>query len=142
MKLARPRTLYVMSALALGLIAVAACGSGGGHTFTRLSISPGEVQESAYATAFEVLSHHRELIVFEDRIGFRGGGDLDGLDRQVYSVPILMVDGDRNLNDPITVLRRIPAEEIAAIELWRASMVPPEYRRSGWQGGVISIRTR
>jgi hypothetical protein len=131
-----------MSAAALGLVAFTACGSGGGHTFTRLSISPGEVRESTYGTAFEILSHHRELIVFEDRIGFRGGADLDGFDRRSYSVPILVVNGDRNLNDPITVLRRLSAEEISVIELWRASMVPPEYRRPGWQGGVIWIRTR
>lgn len=142
MQLVRSRTRPAMFALAFGLVASSACGSGGGHTFTRLSISPGEVRASDYATAFEVLSHHRELIVFEDRIGFRGGADLDGLDRQVYSVPILIVDGDQNLNDPITVLRRMPAEDITVIELWRASMVPPEYRRSGWQGGVIWIRTR
>lgn len=141
MKLAHARTLLGMSVLASGLVATA-CGSGGGHTFTRLSISPGEVRESDYETAFEVLSHHRELILMEDRIGFRGGGDLRGFDRRVYSVPIVMVNGDRNLNDPITVLRQIPAEEITIIELWRASMVPPEYRRPGWRGGVIWIRTR
>lgn len=143
MNLARPRVPVAMPALGLvGVMTLAACGSGGGHTFTRLSIPPREVRESEYETAFEILTHHRELILIEDRIGFRGGGDLNGLNRQDYSVPILMVDGNRNLNDPITVLRQIPAEEIAIIELWRASMVPPEYRRPGWQGGVIWIRTR
>lgn len=136
------RTLLITSAATFAFIAIAGCGSGGGHTFTRLAISPGEVRESAYRTAFEILSHHRELIVLEDQIGFRGGGDLRGFDRNEYSVPILMVNGDRNLNDAVTVLRRIPAEEIAVIELWRASMVPPEYRRRGWEGGVIWITTR
>lgn len=142
MNLPLRRTLFVTTASAFALIGVGACGSGGGHTFTRLAISPGEVRESSYRTAFEILSHHRELIVLEDQIGFRGGADLLGFDRTEYSVPILMVNGDRNLNDAVTVLRRIPAEEIAVIELWRASMVPPEYRRRGWEGGVIWIRTR
>jgi hypothetical protein len=142
MRLLHRRTLLAMCAVTFGPIAVAACGSGGGHTFTRLSIFPGEVRESTYETAFEILTHHRELILVEDRIAFRGGADLNGLDRQNYSAPILIVDGDQNMNDPITVLRRLPAGQIAVIELWRASMVPPEFRRPGWQGGVIWIRTR
>ena len=142
MKLPHRRTVLTMSAVTLGLVAVTACGGTAGRTFTRLSISPGEIRETTYETAYDILSHHRELIVFEDRIAFRGGDDRDGLDRQAYSVPLLVVDGDRDLNDPITVLRRLPADEIVVIELWRASMVPAEFRRPGWQGGVIWIRTR
>lgn len=142
MKPPHRRALLTMSAVGLGLVAVTACGGTAAYTFTRLSISPGEVRESTYGTAYEILSHHRELIVFEDRIVFRSGDDRDGFDRQNYSVPLLVVDGDSDLNDPITVLRRIRADEIGVIELWRASMVPAEFRRPGWQGGVIWIRTR
>ena len=126
------------------IVSFTACSGAGGHTFTHLMISPGEIQESTYETAYEVLSHHRLLVLFEDRIAFRGGDDREGrgIDLQTYTQPLLVVDGDQDLNDPITVLRLIPAEQISFIELWRASMVPPEYRRPGWVGGVISITTR
>ena len=143
MKLRHLRVLPFV-ALVSAVVGFAACAGSGGLTFTRLSISPGEIRESNYETAYEVLSHHRDLVLFVDRIGFRGGDDREGLgiDRQTYTRPLLVVNGDRDLNDPITVLRLIPAEDISFIELWRASMVPPEFRREGWEGGVISIRTR
>jgi hypothetical protein len=130
MKLPHPRVLPLL-AIVLAVAGFAACAGSGGLTFTRLSISPGEIRESSYETAHEVLSHHREIVLFVDRIAFRGGDDREGLgiDRQTYTRPLLVVNGERGLNDPITVLRLIPAEEIAFIELWRASMVPPAFRR-------------
>jgi hypothetical protein len=103
--------------IAPAIVSFAACSGTGGHTFTHLMISPGEIRESTYGTAYEVLSHHRLLVLFEDRIGFRGGDDRSGLgiDLQTYTQPLLVVDGDQDLNDPITVLRLIPAEDISFI---------------------------
>ena len=55
---------------------------------------------------------------------------------------MLVVDGDFNMNDAITTLRRIPAEEIVSIRLYHQSMVPVRYRRPGAEGGVIEVNTR
>jgi len=121
------------------------CASAGGRRgYTRLIIDGDQIREDGWATAYEALTHHTELIVFEDRIGFEGGDDRSGLgaDRQEYTVPLLVVDGDINQGDMITTLRRIPAEEIVRIRLYYASMVPPEYRRPGAEGGVIEVTTR
>ena len=61
---------------------------------------------------------------------------------QTYTTAMLVLNGNQDLNDPITTLRQIPAIEILSIRLYRASMVPPEFRRPGSEGGVISVRTR
>lgn len=124
---------------------VAGCASSGGRRdYTRLVIDGDQIREDGWATAYEALTHHHELIVFEDRIGFEGGDDRAGLgaDRLTYTVPLLVVDGNTNQGDVITTLRRIPAEEIERIRLYYASMVPPEYRRPGAEGGVIEVITR
>lgn len=129
--------------LVLALLAGCAAAPRSG-TFARLTITGDEIREAGYDSAYEALTHHRHLIVFEDRIGFRGGDDRSGLgsDRQDYTVPLLVVDEDADLGDAVTTLRRIRAEDIVWIRLWRASMVPPEHRRPGAEGGVIEVRTR
>ena len=112
-------------------------------TYTRLVITGSEIRQAGYSTAYEALTHHRELIFSEAQIGFRGGNDSAfGSGAQDYTVPMLVVDGDFNLNDAITTLRRIPADDILAIRLYRTSMVPPRYRRPGAEGGVIEVSTR
>lgn len=124
---------------------VAACASAGGRRdYSRLVISGDRIREDGWETAYEALTHHVDLIVFEDRIGFRGGDDRSGRGAaaQTYTVPMLVVDGDIHQGDTITTLRRIPAEEIVRIRLYYASMVPPEYRRPGAEGGVIEVVTR
>lgn len=124
---------------------VSACASSSGRRdYTRLVIGGDQIREDGWATAYEALTHHSELIVFEDRIGFEGGDDRSGLggDRRTFTVPILVVDGNVNQGDVITTLRRIPAVEIVRIRLYYASMVPPEYRRPGAEGGVIEVTTR
>lgn len=139
----------VRAAFPISLVAVAvlaACASSGGRSgdFHRLVVSGEEIRTAGYESAYEALTHHRLLIVFEDRIGFRGGDDRSGRGRaaQAYSIPLLVVNGDSNLNDMITTLRLIPASEILSIRLYRASMVPPEHRRPGAEGGVIEVHTR
>ena len=142
-------------AMTLAAVALAACASSGRPgTYTRLVITGGEIRAAGYDTAYEALTHHRELIIFEDRIGFRGGNDdmwvrdpegrlrPDAGMRQDYHVPLLVVDGDFNQNDAVTALRRIPADEIVMIRLYHRSMVPPQYRRPGAEGGVIEVSTR
>lgn len=142
-------------AMTLVVLTVAACASSGRPgTYTRLVITGGEIRQAGYGTAYEALTHHRELIIFEDRIGFRGGNDdmwvrdpqgrlrPDGSMRQDYHVPLLVVDGDFNQNDAVTALRRIPADDIVMIRLYHKSMVPPRYRRPGAEGGVIEVSTR
>ena len=131
-------------ALLLGIVGSLACASSGRPgTYTRLLITGAEIREAGYETAYEALTHHRELIVFEDRIGFRGGSEeAFGRAAQAYYVPLLVVDGDFNLNDAVTTLRQIDAQEIISIRLYRSSMVPPEYRRPGAEGGVIEVTTR
>lgn len=127
------------------LVAATACaGNPRPGTYTRLVITGGEIREAGYSTAYEALTHHRELVVFEDQIGFKGGNDRSPFGRatQEYYVPMLVVDGDFNLNDAVTTLRRIPAEEIISIRLYYSSMVPPRYRRPGAEGGVIEVSTR
>ncbi len=129
----------------LAAATLAACASGGGgRTYSRLRITGDEIRKDGYGTAYEALTHHRELVVFEDRIGFEGGDDRSGLgrDRLEYTIPLVVLNGDYRLTDPITILRRIDAEDIVEIRLYRASMVPPEYRKPGAQGGVIAVVTR
>ena len=131
-------------AITMAVMAMAACASSGRPgTYTRLVITGGEIREAGYGTAYEALTHHRELMIFEDRIGFRGGRDSAfGSSAQRYHVPMLVVDGDFNLNDAVTTLRRIRADDIVMIRLYRQSMVPPRYRRPGAEGGVIEVSTR
>lgn len=123
-----------------------ACASGGTRsgTYTRLVVSGAEIREDGYSSAYEALTHHRELVIFEDRIAFEGGDDRSGLGRErlEYTVPMLVVNGNYNLNDAITTLRTIAAADIVAIRLYYASMVPAEYRRPGAEGGVIEVTTR
>lgn len=138
----------------LALVLTAACASAGRPgTFTRLLITGEEIREAEYRTAYEALSHHREILLFEGQLGFKRGNDDDsdnvrimnsGLfhaNGQEWYIPMLVVDGDFNLNDAVTELRRIDAAEIVVIRLYRSSMVPPQYRRPGAEGGVIEVRT-
>ena len=132
-------------ACTMALMAATACaGNPRPGTYTRLIITGSEIREVGYRSAYEALTHHRELIVFEDGIHFRGGNDRTAFGRgtQDYYVPLLVVDGDFNLNDAVTTLRRIPAEDIVSIRLYYSSMIPPRYRRPGAEGGVIEVTTR
>jgi len=127
------------------MVFLGACASTGrSGSYSRLVISGAEIREDGYATAYEALTHHRELVIFEDRIAFEGGDDRSGLgrDRMEFTVPMLVVNGDYNLNDAITALRQIRVEDIVSIQLYYTSMVPPEFRRPGAEGGVISVTTR
>ena len=140
------RFLAASTAFLLAGVAFSACASGNSRsgTYTRLLITGEEILGDGYGTAYEALTHHRHLIVFEDRIEFEGGDDRSGLGSQQkhYTVPLLVVNGDYNLNDTITTLRGIPAENIIAIRLYYTSMVPPDLRRPGAEGGVIAVDTR
>ncbi|WP_428274830.1 hypothetical protein [Candidatus Palauibacter sp.] len=142
-------------ATTMALMAATACASNPRPgTYTRLIITGSEIRDAGYRSAYEALTHHRELIVFEGEIGFRGGNDdpwvRDANGRtqprprmsQSYHVPLLVVNGDFNQNDAVTTLRRIPADEIVTIRLYRQSMIPSRYRRPGAEGGVIEVNTR
>lgn len=130
--------------LLFGILVSAACASGGRPgTYTRLLVTGDEIRDAGYRSAYEALTHHRELIVWEGRIGFKGGDDAAfGREAQEYYVPLLVVDGNFNQSDAITALRLITAADIITIRLYRASMVPPMYRRPGAEGGVIEVTTR
>lgn len=135
----------VVIACTMALMAAAACASNPRPgTYTRLLITGSEIRDAGYRSAYEALTHHRELIVFEDEIGFKGGNDRSpfGRETQDYYVPLLVVDGDFNMNDAVTALRRIPSEDIVSIRLYYSSMIPPRYRRPGAEGGVIEVTTR
>lgn len=122
-----------------------ACASGGGRpgTFSRLEIAGDEIREIGYKTAYEALMNHRELIIFDGELGFKGANDdAFGKDAEEWFVPMLVVDGNFNLNDTVTTLRRIDADQIVTIRLFRTSMVPPVYRRPQARGGVIEVTTR
>jgi hypothetical protein len=129
--------------MTIGLLGACAS-SGRSGTYTRLQISGAEIREDGYDTAYEALTHHRELIVFEGGLAFEGGDDRSGSgrDRLEYYAPLLVVNGNYNQIDAVTTLRRIPASEIVSIQLYYASMVPSEYRRPGAEGGVIEVTTR
>lgn len=139
-----PARMSTTAALAVAALVTACASSGRSGTYSRLLITGDQIREDGYATAYEALTHHRELIIFEDQIAFEGGDDRSGLGRArtTYTVPMLVVNGDHQLNDAITTLRQIAAAEIVSIRLYYASMVPTEYRRPGAQGGVIAVRTR
>jgi len=112
--------------------------------YTHLLVTGDQIRADGYATAYEALTHHRDLLIFEDRIEFQGGDDRSGLgsQRKHYTVPLLTVNGDFNMNDAITVLRQIPAKDIISIRLYYASMIPPDLRRPGAEGGLIAVATR
>ncbi|MDX1578179.1 MAG: hypothetical protein R3266_06830 [Gemmatimonadota bacterium] len=132
----------IVAATLIVLTLGACAGSPREGVFTRLLISGEEIREAGYDSAYEALKNHRQLIVFEEEIGFKGGDDYAfGRAAQGFYVPLLVVDGDWNLNDNATTLRRISADEIVSIRLYRASQVPPRYRRPGAEGGVIEVRT-
>ncbi|MCY3600732.1 MAG: hypothetical protein OXN85_12270 [Gemmatimonadetes bacterium] len=147
------RSAAIATTMAL-MAAMACAGNPRPGTYTRLIITGSEIRDAGYRSAYEALTHHRELIVFEGEIHFRGGNDnpwmRDGSGSvqprprmsQSYQIPLLVVDGDFNQNDAVTALRRIPAEEIVSIRLYHQSMVPPRYRRPGAEGGVIEVSTR
>ena len=144
MRYLRHRRL-AMPALSLLIVLAAGCASTPRPgTYSRLVIPGDQIRADGYSTAYEALTHHREIVVFEDRIAFEGGDDRSGLgrDRIDYYEPLLVLNGNYNLNDAITTLRQIPAADIVAIRLYYASMVPPEYRRPGAEGGVIEVTTR
>ena len=129
---------------AMVLVAAACASNSRTGTYTRLLITGSEIRDAGHASAYEALTNHRELIVFEGQIGFRGGNDMStfGSATQEYHVPLLVVNGDFNLNDEVTTLRRIAADDIVSIRLYHTSMVPPRYRRPGAEGGVIEVSTR
>ncbi|MFV1986162.1 MAG: hypothetical protein ACC682_02715 [Gemmatimonadota bacterium] len=133
-----------LAALLLIGLNSACASSGRSGSYSRLFISGTEIRENGHETAYEALTHHRELIIFENQIAFEGGDDRSGSGRSrvTYTVPMLVVNGNYNLNDAITTLRQIRAEDIVSIQLFYASMVPPEFRRPGAEGGVISVITR
>lgn len=135
----------VFAGLALLVVVFAGCASSGrSGSYSRLEISGAEIRQDGYLTAYEALTHHRDLIVFEGGLAFEGGDDRSGLgrDRLEYTVPMLVLNGNYNLNDAVTTLRRIEAVDIVTIRLYYASMVPAEYRRPGAEGGVIEVVTR
>ena len=131
--------------LFVGIVISTACASAPRPgTYTRLVITGAEIRAAKYRTAYEALTNHRELIMLEGEIGFKGGDESAfGRGAQEYFKPMVVVNGNFNLNDAITTLRRIPAENILAIRLYRSSMVPPKYRvRSESRNGVIEVNTR
>lgn len=142
----------MMRNLAVGALAalLTACASGGSvPTFTSLTITGSEIQDSGLETAYDVLASHRELLVTGDEVAFRGGYDLDTNDSRSkpvggvrYYRPMIIVDGNRDVGDVTTALRRIPAQTILLIRLIYASEVPARMRRPEAAGGVIEITTR
>lgn len=131
--------------LGVGLaLALGACASGASNrlpTFTGLYITSEEIAESGLESAYEILANHREMIVLGSDIAFRGGNNLNG-ENEFYTRPMVVVDGNRDIGDVTTVLRRIKAEEIALIRLVYASDVGPQNRRPRATGGVIEITTK
>lgn len=127
-------------AAAAALVALVAC-AGKSTSFKSLYITGPEIRDSGVESAYDVLANHREIIIVGDEIAFRGGANFDG-ETERYSTPLLVVDGDRDLGDPTTVLRQIKAEDIALIRLIYASQVGPRDRRPQAAGGIIEITTQ
>lgn len=123
----------------VALVALAAC-AGRTMSFDSLYITGQEIRQKGAQSAYEVVVNHRELIVVAGDVAFRGGYDLDG-DNEQYWTPLLIVDGNPDVGDVTTRLRRIPAEEIALIRLIHASEVSAEDRRPQSAGGIIEITT-
>jgi len=141
----RTMRLGLTLAVVLATTTWTACASGGGRpgTFTRLQIDGDAIREVGYETAYEALVNHRELVMFAGELGFKGSNEeASGRDAESWFVPMLVVDGNFNQNDTITTLRRIDADQIETIRLFKSSMVPPRYRRPEARGGVIEVTTR
>ncbi|MFQ5689226.1 MAG: hypothetical protein ACE5HQ_03020 [Gemmatimonadota bacterium] len=113
----------------------------GPDPFNSLYITSADLEGVRYKTAFDVLAHHRRLLIQEGEIAFRGGANLDGENKR-YSLPLIVVNGDYYLGSPTTVLRLIPTRNIAVIELIYASEVGPRLRRPEASGGVIQVTTK
>jgi len=95
-------------------------------------ITEDEIDASRRATAYEVIQHLRPNF-----LTYRGETSFDRSRSQPY--PSVYVDGQEF--GPISVLRTIPALEIAAIRLYRSWEATTTFG-SGKMGGVIAITTR
>ena len=110
--------------------------------YSGVIIDGADVRAAGQATALEALRNHRDIIVNETRIGFKGGDDYAfGSARQAYYIPLLAVDGVIGVGQPVSVLGRISADELLYIRLYRGSEVPPQYRRDGYGRGLIEVVT-
>ena len=149
----RLRIPAVITAMTAVVLVAAACAANTRvGSYSRLLVTGDEIRQAGHASAYEALTNHRELIIFENRIGFKGGddaairgyGDRAYIPRaHEYPTPLLVVNGSYNLDDAIITLRRIPAADIIAIRLYYNSMVPPEFRsQPDARGGMIEVTTR
>lgn len=133
------RTTSLIS-VAVSLLALAGCASSG-PSYNQLYLTSSEIAVDQHETAYDVLTKHRRLIVTGSEIALDGGNDLSGISNE-YSIPLIIVNGDKYIQNPITMLRLIPADDVASVRIFFASQVPPEFRASGWEGGVLSVRTK
>ena len=128
-------------AMSLAVVFVA-CSSGGGASYGQTYLTSADIVVAEHESAYDVLASHRRLIVTGSEITMKGGNDLAG-QSNAYSSPLMVINGDYNIQNYITVLQLIPADDVAYIRLYVASDVPAAYRvnRQSSQG-VVEIQTK
>jgi hypothetical protein len=127
-----PRSLIVFILIA----AVGAC-SPAPHTEAALAppdpeiITQDEIASSHGSTAYDVIRKlHGNFLSYRGRTSIK---DVEG------SLPVVFVDDQAY--GPVSVLRSIPATQIAEIRLYRAWEATTKFG-SGLPGGAIAIYTR
>ena len=122
-----------------GSALVLACG-GKSASYRNVYLSADDIRLDAHATAYDVLASHRKLIVTESVIGFKGGSGSAA--DNTYYVPRIIINDDVLIQNPLLVLRLIPADDVKEIRLYYADEVPVQYRVLSTAGGVIAIQTK
>ncbi len=122
-----------------GSVLLVACG-GKSASYGDVYLSADDIRVDTDATAYDVLANHRKLIVTESGIGFKGGSGSAA--DNTYYVPRIVINDDVLIQNPILVLRLIPADDVKEIRLYYADEVPIQYRVLSTAGGVIAINTK
>jgi hypothetical protein len=103
-----------------------------GESIKSHFITEAEIDASHGATAYEVIQELRPNF-----LTYRGETNFDRKKSQPY--PTVYLDGQEF--GPISILRTIPAPQIATIRLYRSWEATTQFG-TGKMGGVIAITTR
>ena len=128
--------------LAMSLAVVFVACSSGGVSYGQTYLTSADIVVAEHETAYDILKSHRRLIVTGSGIMMKGGNDLAG-QSNAYSDPLVVINGDWNVENYVTVLELIPADDVAYIRLYVASDVPASYRASRQAAqGAVEIQTK
>jgi hypothetical protein len=128
--------------LAMSLAAAFVACSSGGVSYGQTYLTSADIVVAEHESAYDVLKSHRRLIVTGSQIMLKGGNDLAGRSNE-YSDPLIVINGDYNIANYVTVLELMPADDVAYVRLYSASDVPATYRNDPQSSqGVVEIQTK